>query len=143
LEYSVVFVWKGAPEVWEKFVDIVERDLEVCFVVNMDSKVVDKLQKIVFELKEGRVAFQVETAEMADGGAEEFVRMDIVLQRPGYLAGIDQNAVDVGCWQMWVSTSATRRIFGAVSEGLAVVAGDAVGGMDEEHLVYQLVESVV
>lgn len=122
---------------------IVERDSEVRSVVNMDSKVGQKLQKIVFELKEGRVAFQVETAEMPDGGAEGFARMGIALQRPGYLAGIDQSAVDVGCWQMWVLTSGTRRIFGAVSEGLAVVAGDAVGDMDEEHLVYQLVEFVV
>lgn len=96
MEYLVVFVSKGAPEVLGKFVGIVEKDSEVCFVVNMDSKVEGKLQKIVFELKEGRGAFQVETAGIADDDAGEFGRMDTGSQRLDCPVGIDQSAVDAG-----------------------------------------------
>lgn len=115
---------------------------DVCFVVNMDSMVGEKLQKIVVDLKEGREVFQVATAVMADGGVEESVKMDTGLRRLGYPAGIDQSAVDADCWQMWASTSGMRQIFGAGSEELAVVAGDVVEDMDEERLEYQLVEFV-
>ncbi|KAG4428156.1 hypothetical protein IFR05_016360 [Cadophora sp. M221] len=71
---------------------------------------------------------------MADGGAGGFVKMDTGWQRRDYPVGTDQNVVDAGYWQMWVSMSGTRQIFGAGLEVVVAVAGDAVEDMDGELL---------
>lgn len=139
----VVFVSKGAQGVWATIVGIVGKDWEVCCVVNTDLKVVERLQKIVVVLKEGRGVFQVETAGMADGGAEGFAKKDTGWQRRGYPVGIDRNAADAGYWQMWAWMSGMRQIFGAGLEVVVAVAGDAVEDMDGELLVYQRGESAV